>query len=66
MIPPVAKIDALLSGLTRDDLGRMQPVDRKRLAAELRRVADLCDPPARSDLPRSGLLAALRENPRAG
>jgi hypothetical protein len=65
MISAIDKVDALLSGITRDDLVRLQPIYRKRLAAALRRVADLCDPPAKSDPPKSGILAALRECPRA-
>jgi hypothetical protein len=64
LLDALGKIDALIAGITRDDVQKMPQAHRQRLAQALRYVADLCDPPASP--PSSGVLAALRENPRTG
>jgi hypothetical protein len=45
MIALTCKLEALLVGVTRADLERMAPAERRRFAATLRRVADIADPP---------------------
>ena len=62
MITPIAKIEGLLTGIGREDLQRIPPVHRQWRAQALRRVADLCDPQAKPDLPKSGVPAAVRES----
>jgi hypothetical protein len=54
----IEKIDALIAGLSKNDLERMPPLHRQRLAQALRRVADLADPPAP---PPSGVLSELED-----
>ena len=66
MIATIDKLEALLAGVAKPDLERAPPAQRRRLAQALRHVADLCDPPARTDLPKSAVLATLREGPRTG
>jgi hypothetical protein len=63
VIPSIEKIDALISGVTRDDIKKMPPAPRQRLAQALRYIADLADPP-RSDAPKAGVLAHLPAQPR--
>jgi hypothetical protein len=58
-------IDALVEGVSRDEIEKMSPVHRRRLAQALRHVADLCDPPALRDSPRSGVLGRLCAGERA-
>jgi hypothetical protein len=58
------KIDGLMAGLSRNDIERMSPVARQRLAQALRRVANLCDPPPPPPAQRSGVLAALKDGER--
>jgi len=43
----VEKVDALMAGMTKADIERLLPAGRQQLAQELRRVADLADPPVR-------------------
>jgi hypothetical protein len=62
----IGKIDALVSGLCRDDIERMPPLHRRRLAMALRRVADLADPPANAKPEESGILIRLRNGERPG
>jgi hypothetical protein len=51
VILSVEKIDALVAGITRDEIQRLPPAHRLRLAQALRHVADLCDPPAKAAEP---------------
>jgi hypothetical protein len=44
----------------------MSPFHRQRLAQALRRVADLADPPAKTEPPENGVLGDLSEGQRAG
>jgi hypothetical protein len=49
------------------NMQRMPPVHRHRLAAALRRIADIADPPPRAaDPPKDGVLRHLRDGDRAG
>jgi hypothetical protein len=60
----VEKAFALLHGLTRRDLERLPADQRQRLAASLRRVADIADPPAFTAPPKSGVLFYLHRGER--
>jgi hypothetical protein len=64
-VSDVEKAFALLHGLTRRDLERLPADQRQRLAASLRRIADLADPPALHAPPRSGVLFELHSGNRA-
>jgi hypothetical protein len=64
-MPIAQKVEALLHGLTRRDLEKMKPEQRKNLAAALRRIADLADPPALPAMPKSGVLFDLHRGNRA-
>lgn len=48
MLDALGRIDALVAGVTRDDIRKMPPAHRQRLAQALRHVADLCDPPIKA------------------
>jgi hypothetical protein len=54
-----------MEGVTRRDIERLKPEQRKRLAASLRRIADLADPPALPAMPKSGVLFDLHRGNRA-
>jgi hypothetical protein len=60
----VEKLDALLNGLTRRDIERLTPEQRKRLALALRRIADIADRPERAK-PKVGVLYDLGRGERA-
>jgi hypothetical protein len=64
-MPLAQKVEALLHGVTRRDLERMKPEQRRKLALALRRIADIADPPAYSAPPKSGVLCALYSGERA-
>lgn len=64
VIPLLQKIEALLAGITRAKIEAMPPASRQWLAQALRRVADLCDPPAVT-APKAGVLADLHQGKRA-
>ena len=51
LLDALGRIDALAAGVTRDDIQKMPPAHRQRLAQALRHVADLCDPPAKAAEP---------------
>jgi hypothetical protein len=61
----VQKVDALLSGLTRKDVEHLSEPQRRKLAFLLRKIADLADPPAKPELPKSGVLSDLRRGHRS-
>jgi hypothetical protein len=61
----IEKVDALLNGVTRNDIEHLNPAQRRRLAAVLRHIANLADPP-KVEAVRSGVLAVLRDGERAG
>ena len=63
-IAVLSKIEALIAGVTRDEIRAMSPVHRMRLVQALRYLADLADPQKDSD-PRAGALARLRDGERA-
>jgi hypothetical protein len=63
MLASIEKIDALVAGVTKDDIQRMPPAHRQRLAQVLRYIADLADPP-RVHGPKAGVLAELRDGQR--
>ena len=44
-------LDGLLAGITSEDIDRMPPSHRQRMAQALRHVANLCDPPAKAAEP---------------
>jgi len=56
VILSIEKIDALVAGISRDEIQRMPPVHRQRLAQALRYVADLCDPPTKAAEPPKAAL----------
>jgi hypothetical protein len=60
----IEKVDALLSSVTRADIEHLAPAQRRRLAAVLRHIANLADPP-KQEQPKSGVLADLRRGVRA-
>jgi hypothetical protein len=60
----IEKVDALLSGVTRKDIEHLAPEQRRRLAAALRHIADLADPP-KVEQPKAGVLADLHRGVRA-
>jgi hypothetical protein len=64
MTPIIAKIDALLAGITRADIQALAPVHRFRLACALRRIADIADPRPEPPRPTSGVLADLADGAR--
>lgn len=60
----IEKIDALLNGVTRNDVEHLRPAQRQRLAFVLRAIADMADPPTsrratREELRKSGVLSQL-------
>jgi hypothetical protein len=57
----VEKIDALLNGVTRKDIEHLRPAQRQRLAAVLRHIANLADPPQKPEEPKTGVLFDLRD-----
>jgi hypothetical protein len=59
-VRPIDKALALLTGITRNEVERLRPEQRKRLASVLRTIADLADPPRPPPKPRSGVLSELR------
>jgi hypothetical protein len=59
------KVSALLEGLSRRDLANLKPEQRKRLAASLRRIADIADPPAMAMMPKTGVLYDLNSGHRS-
>jgi hypothetical protein len=64
---PIAKIDALLAGITKADIARMPPANRLRLAQALRHIADIADPPPNgtAEIPKAGILGDLGNGARA-
>jgi hypothetical protein len=60
----IQKIDALLSGVTRQDVEHLNPAQRQRLAFVLRAIADLADPSHREH-PKAGVLSDLRSGHRS-
>jgi hypothetical protein len=60
---PLATIEALIEGITREQVEAMPPIRRQRLTQALRYLADLADPSRPAD-PRSGALASLRDGER--
>jgi hypothetical protein len=62
----IDKVDGLLAGITRNDIERMAPAYRRRLAQALRRIADIADMPPKSDPPKSGILGSLHDGERSG
>jgi hypothetical protein len=64
-VSDLEKAAALMEGVTRRDIERLKPEQRKRLAASLRRIADLADPPALPAMPKSGVLFDLHRGNRA-
>jgi hypothetical protein len=67
VLSPIAKIDALLAGITKADIARMPPANRRRLAQVLRHIADLADPPPKRtvEIPKAGILRDLGNGARA-
>jgi hypothetical protein len=57
-------LEALLEGITREQIASWSPVRRMRLTQALRYLADLADPSKPAE-PRSGPLARLRAGERA-
>ena len=64
MVTVIDKIDALLVGMTRNDIEAMRPELRRRLARALRRVADIADAP-KAEAPGAGVLADLKYGQRS-
>jgi hypothetical protein len=58
------KIAALLTGLTRNQVEAMSPVERQQLADQCRRITALADQPPRNGEPKEGLLSNLKDTPR--
>jgi hypothetical protein len=58
------KIVALLTSLTDQQIEELPPAERRRLEHMCLRVAVLCAPIAK-ELPKSGVLAALRDGKRS-
>jgi hypothetical protein len=44
----VQAVEALVAGITLNDIERTPPEHRRRLAQALRRIADLADPPEKA------------------
>jgi hypothetical protein len=63
-IAALDKIEAMIAGVTRDEIQALSPNRRQRLTQALRYLADLADPSKPAD-PRSGPLARLRDGERA-
>jgi hypothetical protein len=61
LLTSLAKIDALVAGITRDDIRAMPPAHRQHLAQVLRFIADLADPPPKSEQPKAGFIKELRD-----
>jgi len=59
----VEKVDALMAGMTKADIERLLPAGRQQLAQELRRVADLADPPT-TNRQHAGVLRELGNGQR--
>jgi hypothetical protein len=49
VIASLSMIDGLIAGINQDEIKRMPPAHRQRLAQALRHVANLCDPPDPDD-----------------
>jgi hypothetical protein len=60
LLSDIAKVEALLSGITRRDLDRLRPEMAINLARALRRVADIADPPPQAPPSTQDLAAAAR------
>lgn len=60
----IATIEALIAGVTREQLEALSPLRRMRLAQMLRHVATLADPSKPAN-PRAGALARLRDGETA-
>lgn len=54
------RVTALLTGLTRNQVEAMPPVERQQLADQCRRIAALAEPP-RNGEPKAGVLAQLQD-----
>ena len=53
-------LDGLIAGITRDEIDRMAPAHRRRLAQALRRVVEMLERPPAAP-PKEGLLRELRD-----
>jgi hypothetical protein len=66
LVASFKKLDALMSGVTRIEIFELPALQRQRLAAVLRYIADLADPPApKCDEFSTGVLADLNAGERA-
>jgi hypothetical protein len=63
-IATIDKIEALIAGVTREQIQQLSPIRRQRLTQALRYIADMADPSQKAD-PRSGALGQLRDGERA-
>jgi hypothetical protein len=57
------RIAALLTGLTRNQVEAMSPVERQTLVDQCRRVVAIAEPP-RNGEPKEGILPTLKRTPR--
>jgi hypothetical protein len=55
-----------IDGLTRADIEKMPPANRRRLAQALRHIANIADPPPKRtvEIPKAGILGDLRNGAR--
>jgi hypothetical protein len=58
------KVTALLTGLTRNQVEAMPPVERQQLADQCRRITALADPQPQGASVRAGVLADLQARRR--
>jgi hypothetical protein len=59
-VSKIETIDALVADIGKDEIGRVPPARRQRLAQALRQVAEMLDAP-RPEAPVLGLLRDLRD-----
>jgi hypothetical protein len=64
VLSSVDKIDGLLASITLDDIEKLPPANRRRLAQMLRHAADIADPPSKPP-PTGGVLRDLGNGARA-
>lgn len=58
------KVTALLTGLTRNQVEAMPPVERQQLADQCRRIASLAEPRPEGATVKAGVLADLQTRKR--
>lgn len=59
------RVTALLTGLTRNQVEAMPPVERQQLANECRRIAALAEPRLDGSTLKAGVLSRLKDGERS-